>query len=194
MTGLLFFLLKYIYNFKYRNWSYNNWNHQTLTCDIRNSCSDLKRSHKQCIPWSPSLEIEPTTTRCRGRNSTPGPPVQATHMCLEGTFFNYDVTLQRTRSPLRPRHIRLSGRAPWLVNLALFVCGLDRWPRCRVSALATCGCWFDLQWRRVRYALVLRPNKVETGVPYVARKCFPDFLVMVIPIYIYKVIGWYCQR
>ena len=23
-------------------------------------------------------------------------------MCLEGTFFKYDVTLQRTRSPLRP--------------------------------------------------------------------------------------------
>ena len=27
-----------------------------------------------------------------------------------------------------------------------------------------CGCWFDLQWWRSWYALVMRPNKVEASV------------------------------
>ena len=65
------------------------------------------------------------------------------------------------------------------------MCGLDQRPRCRVSASASCGGWFDPQWWRSRYALLKRPNKVETAVPYVARKCLLDFLVMVIPINIY---------
>ena len=34
---------------------------------------DLIRSHHQCTLWSPQLEIEPTTTVCRSRNSTTGP-------------------------------------------------------------------------------------------------------------------------
>ena len=29
---------------------------------------------------------------------------------------------------------------------------------------ASCGCWFDLLWWRSRYALLMRPNKVETAV------------------------------
>ena len=32
------------------------------------------------------------------------------------------------------------------------------------------------------YVILMRPNKVETAVPYVARKYLPDLLVMVIPI------------
>ena len=35
------------------------------------------------------------------------------------------------------------------------------------SASAFCGCWFDLLWWRSRYALLMRPNNVETAVPYV---------------------------
>ena len=34
----------------------------TVTLD---SGFDLIRSHQQCIPWSPPLEIEPATTECR---------------------------------------------------------------------------------------------------------------------------------
>ena len=44
------------------------------------------------------------------------------------------------------------------------MCGLDWWPKCRVSASASCGRWFDLQWRRSRYALLMKPHKVETAV------------------------------
>ena len=29
---------------------------------------------------------------------------------------------------------------------------------------AVCGCWFDLQWLRLRYTLLMRPNKVKTAV------------------------------
>ena len=85
-----------------------------------NSCFDLIRSHQQCKPWSLALEIDPTTTGYRGRKnlhlghrskphlidakltSHGGNARPLNLMCLEGTFFKYDVTLQRTRSPLRP--------------------------------------------------------------------------------------------
>ena len=44
-----------------------------------NSCFDIIRSHQQCILWSPPLEIEPTTTEFRSRNTTTGLPVHITH-------------------------------------------------------------------------------------------------------------------
>ena len=64
------------------------------------------------------------------------------------------------------RHIRSSGRtlSPWLVNSASLTCDMNRWPSGRFSASAYCGCWFDLQWWRLRCALLMRPNKVETAV------------------------------
>ena len=37
----------------------------------------------------------------------------------------------------------------------------------RSSVSAFWGCWFDLLWWRLRYPLLMRPNKVETAVPYV---------------------------
>ena len=90
--------------------------HLRATYGTLNSCFDLIGSHQQCIPWSPPLEIEPTITECRGRNSTPGPSAQATHkrchvgnawplnlMSWRYVFLKYGVTLQTTRSPLRPR-------------------------------------------------------------------------------------------
>ena len=46
--------------------------HLHVTYGALNSCFDLIRSHQQCTPWSPPLEIEPTTTVCRSRNSTTG--------------------------------------------------------------------------------------------------------------------------
>ena len=44
--------------------------------------------------------------------------------------------------------------------------------------------WFDLQWWILRCALLMRTNKVEQAVPYVTRRCFPDFLAMIILIYV----------
>ena len=46
------------------------------------------------------------------------------------------------------------------------MCVWDWWPSGRVSVSAFCGCWFDLQWWRSRYALPIRPYKVETAVQY----------------------------
>ena len=40
----------------------NTWAWYTETVD---SCFDLIRSHQQCIRWSPLMEIEPATTKCR---------------------------------------------------------------------------------------------------------------------------------
>ena len=50
------------------------------------------------------------------------------------------------------------------VNLASLTCDMDRWPCSKALASPFCGCWFDLQWWRPRYALLMRPNKVETVV------------------------------
>ena len=50
-----------------------------------------------------------------------------------------------------------------LVNLASLVCDMDCWLSRRVSVLI-CGRWFDLQWWRSRYTLLMRPNKVKTAV------------------------------
>ena len=36
------------------------WHMETL-----DGCFDLIKSHQQCIPWSPPLEIKPATTECR---------------------------------------------------------------------------------------------------------------------------------
>ena len=38
--------------------------------------------------------------------------------------------------------------------------------------------WFDLQWRRLRYTLLMRRNNVETLFPYIVRRCSADFLVI----------------
>ena len=64
------------------------------------------------------------------------------------------------------RHIRLSGLtlSLWLVNSVSVMCDMNRWPSGRVSASAFCVYWFNLQWWRSRYALPMRPNKVETAV------------------------------
>ena len=72
--------------FKWRNWCYLRINmtsksskHLHATNGALNSCFDLIRSHQQCTPWSPPLEIELTTTVWRSRNSTTGPPFHATY-------------------------------------------------------------------------------------------------------------------
>ena len=53
--------------------------HLHVTYGALNNCFDLIRSHQQCTPWSPPLEIEPTTTVCRSRHSTTGSSVHATY-------------------------------------------------------------------------------------------------------------------
>ena len=79
----------YIYNYiicKWRNWCYlritmtrKSSKYLHATYGALNSCFDLIRSHQQCTPWSPPLEIEPTTTVCRSWNSTSGPLVHTTY-------------------------------------------------------------------------------------------------------------------
>ena len=77
----------YIYNYEWRNWNINleitmtrkSSTHLHATYGALNSCFNLIRSHQQCTLWSPPLEIKPTTTVCRSRNSTTGPLVHATY-------------------------------------------------------------------------------------------------------------------
>ena len=108
----------YIYNYECSNWyikleitmKRKSGKHLHVTL---NSCFDLSRSHQQCTPWSPPLEIGPTNTVCRSRNSTTGPLAHITYqrcridkswyiarridqMCL---FFIGTYSLQRTRLP-----------------------------------------------------------------------------------------------
>ena len=155
------------YNETVRGWQYIYYwitrtrkfgNHLQAKYRTLNGYFDLIRSHQQCIPWSPPLVIELTTTEYRSRNSTIGPSVHITHkrrqvnlswwnawplnlMCLEGTW-----PLQRTQSP------------PGLM------CDMHRWPSGKFSTSAFCGRWVDLQWWRSRYALLMKPNQVETPV------------------------------
>ena len=72
--------------FKWRNWYYHritmtrkSGKHLYVTYGALNNCFDLIRSFQQCTPWSPPLEIEPTTTVCRSWNSTTEPSVHATY-------------------------------------------------------------------------------------------------------------------
>ena len=46
-------------------WPENAANTCTWHTETLDSCFDLIRSHQQYIPWSPPLEIEPTTTECK---------------------------------------------------------------------------------------------------------------------------------
>ena len=90
---ITFRLYIYIYIiFKWRNWYFHritmtrkSGKHLHMTYGALNSCFDLIRSYQQCTPWSPPLEIEPTTTVCRSRNSTTGPSVHATYKRSELT-------------------------------------------------------------------------------------------------------------
>ena len=97
------------------------------------------------------------------------------------------------------RHIRSkwSRNLPWLVNSASITCGMNRWHSGRVSDPAYCGCWFDLQWWRSRYTLLMRPNKVKIAVQcpvchmqlFAGFSCHGNSMIISIPpfkiIYIY---------
>ena len=108
--------------------------HLHATYRTLKSCFDLTRSQQHCIPWSPPLEIEPTTTECRSRNSTTGPPVHITVV-----------------------EFRLHS-----VIVGLISSGGDHGMHC----------WWDL-----------KRSKQLFSVPYVACRCLPNFLVIVIYIY-----------
>ena len=77
----------YNYNYEWRNWyikleitvTRKSGTHLHVTYGALNSCFDLIRSHQQCIPWSPPLEIKATNAVCRSQNSTTGPLVHATY-------------------------------------------------------------------------------------------------------------------
>ena len=78
---------KYNYNYEWRNWyikleitlTRKSGTHLHAIHGALNSCFDLIRSHQQSRPWSPPLEIEPTTPECRNQNSTTGSLVHATY-------------------------------------------------------------------------------------------------------------------
>ena len=48
------------------------------------------------------------------------------------------------------------------------------------------GRWFDLQLWKSQYTLLMGPNKIETAVQYVMRKCSLDFLGMVIQFLVFR--------
>ena len=87
------------------------------------------------------------------------------------------------------RRIRSSGRvfSSWLVNSASLIWDTNRWSSGRVSASATVAvgsissvgdygvhCW----WESIR-------SKQLYSVPYVSCRCLPDFIIIIILIYIY---------
>ena len=74
----------------------------------------------------------------------------------------------------------LAAQLPWLVDLASFACDMNLWLRCRDTTLQSVGRWFDLLCWRLRYTLLIKPNKGETAAPCVVRRCPADFLVMII--------------
>ena len=46
-------------------WPENPANTYARHTETLDSCFDLIRSHQECIPWSPPLEVKPATTDCR---------------------------------------------------------------------------------------------------------------------------------
>ena len=68
----------YIYNVRI-TMTRKTGKHLHATFGVLNSCFIFIRSHQQYTQSSPPLEIEPTTSLCRSRNSTTGPPVHSTY-------------------------------------------------------------------------------------------------------------------
>ena len=82
--------------------------------EILDSCFDLIRSHQQCIPWFPSMEIEPATTELKPHDWANSPyrtqvrPNQQVMVIARPTSLNLSCklqpySLQGTWSPPRPR-------------------------------------------------------------------------------------------
>ena len=94
---------------------------QTPTHGALNRCFDLIRSHHQCTPWSQSLEIEPTTTVCRSRNTTTGPRVHATYkrsrLTRHGKLRDHTAGLTCTSADVKRWHI---GNSSWYGRLIFF--------------------------------------------------------------------------
>ena len=68
IVGIYIYIYIYIYIFIGITMTRKCGTHLRATYGTLNSCFDLNRTHQQCIPWSPPVEFEPTTTVCRGRN------------------------------------------------------------------------------------------------------------------------------
>ena len=64
----------------------------------------------------------------------------------------------------------LAAQLPSLVDLASLVCDMNWWLSCSFGT-AICGRWFSLQWWRLLYSLLMRPNKVETFVQCSRMSC-----------------------
>ena len=162
-------MLIYLWNIlilKCRHWCYlgitmkwKSGKHLHATYRAPNSCFDLIRSHQQYTPRPPPLEMEPTTSACRSRNSTTGPPVHATYN---------PCRINKSWWIARPLWSNVSWRNVCRINkswlLHTVVVG-------SISSGRGHGvhCW----WDPIR-------SKQLFSAPYVACRCLPDFLVMVI--------------
>ena len=97
------FLCKFSFLNKYLNCelNYHDQKIQTNTCaqhtETLESCFDLIRSYQQCIPWSPTLEIEPTTRECRAE-TLPLSRQFTLHTCDAKPFNSqYDSSTQKKK-------------------------------------------------------------------------------------------------
>ena len=131
------------------------WYTETLDC-----CFDLTRSHQQCIPWFPPLEVEPATTDCSAET------LQLSHQFISHTS-DSNITSHGNCTAIWPKCVLqvtsvlftedMATQLPWLVNLALLMCHMNWWLSCRVSVLQSVvagsissggdhsiHCWWDL--------------------------------------------------
>ena len=77
-----------------------------------------------------------------------------------------DVTLEVTMSSAKSVDVtckthssQLAAQLLWLVNLVSLSCDMD----CgSVVEFRLCDRWFDLQWWRSRYTLLMRPSKLSS--------------------------------
>ena len=58
----------------------------------------------------------------------------------------------------KTHQVKLVTCSPWLVDLATPVCNVDQRFSRRDSSLPFCGYWFNLQWVKSQYTLLMRPN------------------------------------
>ena len=95
-------------------WPENLANTCACHTETMDNCSDLIRAHQQYTPWSPPLEIEPTTTEPKlyhwviSPHHTQVMPNQLLVVIAQTINLNVSCkllaySLQRTRSPPRPR-------------------------------------------------------------------------------------------
>ena len=117
-------------------------------------CFNLIRFHQQCILWSPPLEIEPATTECRAKTLP---------MSYLPTSHTSDAKLT-SHSKCMANWPDGSCSYIWTLTEDMVQHGpVAQWSS---FSSAFCGHWFNLQWGRSWYTLLMRPNKFKTAVQW----------------------------